>query len=459
MEDTIAAIATPPGVGGIGIVRVSGPKSKNIARLLFRSLKKTPLFKTHHLYHGDIVSPETGLVIDEVLISLMMKPHSYTGEDTLEISCHGGSLILRTVLTEVIRAGARLADPGEFTKRAFLNNRIDLSQAEAIFDMITAKTETGLKLAAGQLKGGLARKIGDIRTAMIDVLAMLETSIDFSDEDVAVMDGNDMAGRLQSLFQELHALASTCQEGKIYREGVSCVITGRPNVGKSSLLNRLLGEKRAIVTAIPGTTRDFIEEIINIEGMPVRMTDTAGIRKPENLIEKEGLYLVREKLSSADVVVAVLDGSEALANEDVTIIKENLTKKLLVVINKSDLSHVLNDREIKHLLPEDGPPSLWISARTGEGISEMKGAIRSLVLTRPVHHPSDDIVTNIRHKTALEKTATLLSKARDSVLTGLSPEFAAFDVREALDCLGEITGKTFNEDVLDRIFSTFCLGK
>jgi tRNA modification GTPase len=193
--------------------------------------------------------------------------------------------------------------------------------------------------------------------------------------------------------------------------------------------------------------------------MPVRMTDTAGIRKPENLIEKEGLYLVREKLSSADVVVAVLDGSEALTNEDVKIIKENLKKKLLVVINKSDLSHVLNDKEIKHLLPEDGPPSLWISARTGEGISEMKGAIRSLVLTRPVQHPSDDMVTNIRHKTALEKTAILLSKARDCVLTGLSPELAAFDVRDALDCLGEITGKTLNEDVLDRIFSTFCLGK
>ena len=459
MEDTIAAIATPPGVGGIGIVRVSGPKSKSIARLLFRSSKKTPFFKTHRLYHGDIVSPETGLVIDEVLISLMMKPHSYTGEDTLEISCHGGSLILQTVLTEVIRSGARLADPGEFTKRAFLNNRIDLSQAEAIFDMITAKTETGLKLAAGQLKGGLARKIGDLHTAMLDVLAILETSIDFSDEDVAVMDADDMAGRLQSLFQELHALASTCQEGKIYREGVSCVITGRPNVGKSSLLNRLLGENRVIVTAIPGTTRDFIEEIINIQGMPVRMTDTAGIRKPENLIEKEGLYLVREKLSSADVVVAVLDGSEVLTNEDVKIIKENLKKKLLVVINKSDLSHVLNDKEIKQLLPEDGPPSLWISARTGEGISEMKGAIRSLVLTRPVQHPSDDMVTNIRHKTALEKTAILLSKARDCVLTGLSPEFAAFDVRDALDCLGEITGKTLNEDVLDRIFSTFCLGK
>ena len=459
MEDTIAAIATPPGVGGIGIIRVSGPKSENIARLLFRSSKKTPLFKTHHLYHGDIVSPETGLVIDEVLISLMMGPHSYTGEDTLEISCHGGSLILQMVLTEVIRAGARLADPGEFTRRAFLNNRIDLSQAEAIFDMITAKTEAGLKLAACQLKGGLARKIETIHTAVIDILAMLETTIDFSDEDVAVMDAQDTARTLQSLVQELHTLASTCQEGKIYKEGVSCVITGKPNVGKSSLLNRLLGENRAIVTAIPGTTRDFIEEIINIQGMPVRITDTAGIRKPENLIEKEGLHLVREKLSSADVVVAVLDGSDTLTNEDVKIIKENLTKKLLVAINKADLPHVLNDKEIKHLLPEDGPPFLWISARTGEGISELKEIIRSLVLTRPMNHPLDDIVTNIRHKTALEKTATLLSKARDCALTGLSPEFAAFDVREALDCLGEITGKTLNEDVLDRIFSTFCIGK
>jgi tRNA modification GTPase len=459
LEDTIAAIATPPGVGGIGIIRVSGPKSRDIARLLFRSSRKIEDLKTHHLYHGDIVSPETGLVIDEVLISLMMKPHSYTGEDTLEINCHGGSVILQMVLTEVIRSGARLAEPGEFTRRAFLNNRIDLSRAEAIFDMITAKTESGLELAMSQFRGDLAAKIGTIHAAIIDILATLETSIDFSDEDVEILDASEVADILQSIVHNLHTLVSTYREGKIYRDGISAVITGKTNVGKSSLLNKLLGEKRAIVTPIPGTTRDFIEEIINIEGLPVILTDTAGIREPENLIEKEGLHLLREKLSSADVVIIVLDGSEMLTNEDMKIIKENLMKNLLLVINKSDLPHVLNDRELKHLLPDEVLPPLRISAKYGDGIPELKDCIRSLVLTLPTDYSLDPIVTNIRHKTALEKTSLLLSKARDSILKGLSPEFTAFDVREALDCLDEITGKTLNEEVLDRIFSTFCIGK
>ncbi|MCX5854569.1 MAG: tRNA uridine-5-carboxymethylaminomethyl(34) synthesis GTPase MnmE [Deltaproteobacteria bacterium] len=459
MEDTIAAIATPPGMGGIGIIRVSGPKSKDIARLLFRPSTKTDVFKTHHLYHGDIVIPETGRVIDEVLVSLFTKPHSHTGEDTLEINCHGGAVILQTVLTEVIRAGARLAEPGEFTKRAFLNNRIDLSRAEAVFDMITAKTETGLELAVSQFKGNLAGKIGAIHCAVVDILATLEASIDFSDDDVDVMDASGIADTLQSIVHDLHALASTYREGKIFKDGVSAVITGRPNVGKSSLLNRLLGEKRAIVTPVPGTTRDFIEEMINIGGIPVRLTDTAGIRKPENLIEEEGIHLVREKLAAADMVIVVLDGSEALSSDDIKLIKENLTKKLLPVVNKTDLPRVLDDKALKRLLPGEVPPPLEISAKFGDGIPELKDSIRSLVLSGSVDHAPDYIVTNIRHKTAIEKTSTLLIKARDTILAGISPEFAAFDVREALDCLDEITGKTTNEEVLDRIFSTFCIGK
>ena len=459
MEDTIAAIATPPGVGGIGIIRVSGPKSKDIARLLFRSSKKISDFKTRHLYHGDIVSSETGLVIDEVLISLMTKPHSYTGEDTLEINCHGGPMILQAVLSEVVRAGARVADPGEFTRRAFLNDRIDLSRAEAIFDMIMAKTETGLKLAVSQFKGDLAVKIGAIHSAIIDLLAMLEASIDFSDEEVEITEASETADILQSIVHDLQTLVSTYQEGKIYREGISAVITGRTNVGKSSLLNRLLGEKRAIVTPIPGTTRDFIEETANIRGIPVRLTDTAGIRKPENLAEQEGIDLVREKLSSADIVIVVLDGSEALTSEDIEIVKENQEKKLLLVINKADLPHVLNDGELRQLLPDVIPPPLWISAKYGDGISELKDSIHALILTRPCDHLPNHIITNIRHKTAMEKTSAFLSKAEESLRRGLSPEFAVFDIREALDCLGEITGKTMNEEVLDRIFSTFCIGK
>ena len=458
MEDTIAAIATPPGVGGIGIIRLSGPKVRDIVRLLFRSSKKSDGFKSHQLCHGDIVSPETGVIIDEVLISLMEKPHSYTGEDVLEINCHGGSVILQSVLAEVIKAGARLAEPGEFTKRAFLNNRIDLSQAEAVADMILAKTDRGLELAVSHLKGSLTEKIETIRASIIGILALLETSIDFSDEDVELGHPSEIAGETAAIVDELRKLASTYREGKIYRDGISAVITGRPNVGKSSLLNRLLGEKRAIVTAIPGTTRDFIEEIISIKGVPVKLTDTAGIREPENIIEKEGIHLVWEKFSQADVVIIVLDGNEALTKEDSEIIKRSQSKKFLLVINKADLPHALDERELTSLTPDVKPP-IWISAKYGEGIPALRDAIHALILNQTEDSHPTQIVSNIRHKIAIEKTADLLSKARESMINGLSPEFSAFDVREALECLGEIAGKTVTEEVLDRIFSTFCIGK
>lgn len=458
MEDTIAAIATPPGAGGIGIIRVSGPKSLDIARLLFKSSKADDAYRSHHLYHGDIISPETGTVIDEVLMALMMKPHSYTGEDVLEINCHGGYVILQSVLSEVVKAGARLAEPGEFTRRAFLNNRIDLTQAEAIADMTTAKTDRGLALAVSHLKGNFAEKIEKIRTSIIDVLASLETSIDFSDEDVEFFNPPEIAGEVESIIEELHQLALTYREGKIYRDGIHAVIAGRPNVGKSSLLNRLLGEKRAIVTPIPGTTRDFIEEIISIRGMPVTLTDTAGIRKPENIIEKEGIHLVWKKIAQADVVIVLLDGSEALTDEDVEIIKRSREKKYILVVNKSDLPHTLDEREISAIVP-DGDTPIWISAKHGEGIPVLKDAL----FTRMLEHTDDrrlpHTVSNIRHKLAIEKTGDLLSRAKESILNNLSPEFSAFDVREALQSLGEITGKTINEEVLDRIFSTFCIGK
>jgi tRNA modification GTPase len=458
LEDTIAAIATPPGVGGIGIVRVSGPQAGNIARLLFRPSKREHGLKSHYLYHGDIVSPETGAVIDEVLISLMMKPHSYTGEDVLEINCHGGSVILQTVLYEVIKAGARCAEPGEFTKRAFLNNRIDLSQAEAVCEMITAKTNRGLSLAVSHLKGKLAKKLEAIRSSIIDILALLEMSVDFSDEDIEVTDPLEIAKQIDIVINELQRLALTYREGKIHRDGINAVITGRPNVGKSSLLNRLLGEERAIVTHIPGTTRDFIEEFINIKGVPVKLTDTAGIREPENIIEREGINFVWDRLSQADVAIVVLDGSEALTKEDRDIIQKNEAKKFILVINKTDLAHRIDERELTALAPSVTQP-VWISAKHGNGIPELKDAIHKLVLAHSDNYDSTLVISNIRHKTAIEKTAEILTKAREAAISGLSPEFPALDVREALDNLGQITGQTVTEEVLERIFSAFCIGK
>ena len=458
LEDTIAAIATPPGTGSIGIIRVSGPRSRDIASLIFRPSNKTEGFNSHRLYHGDIISPDTGRVIDEVLISFMMKPHSYTGEDILEINCHGSAFILQSVLSLVIKAGARLAEPGEFTKRAFLNNRIDLSQAEAVAETIMAQTDRALDLAVSHLKGDLAGKIETVRIAIIDILAILETSIDFSDEDVEVGNPPSAARDIEAIIGDLTELASTYGEGKIYRDGINAVIAGRPNVGKSSLLNRLLGEKRAIVTAMPGTTRDFIEEIIPIKGVPVRLTDTAGIREPQNIIEKEGVNLVWEKLSQADVVIVVIDGSERLTREDIEIIEKCKAKKFFLVINKADLPHVIDKKELASLAPDVMPP-IWISAKHGEGIPALKDAIHSLALNGADCSHTLTIVSNIRHKMAIEKTRDLLSKARDGILQGLSPEFPAFDIRQALESLGEIAGETVTEEVLDRIFATFCIGK
>jgi tRNA modification GTPase len=458
LEDTIAAIATPPGAGGIGIIRVSGPKAWDIARLLFKSSKGGDAYRSHHLYHGDIIAPDTGTVIDEVLMAIMMKPHSYTGEDVLEINCHGGSVILQSVLSEVVKVGARLAEPGEFTRRAFLNNRIDLTQAEAIADMTAAKTERGLALAISHLKGNFAERIEKIRTSIIDVLASLEASIDFSDEDVEIFNPTEIAGKVESIIAELHQLALTYREGKIYRDGIHAVIAGRPNVGKSSLLNRFLGEKRAIVTPIPGTTRDFIEEIVSIRGMPVTLTDTAGIREPENIIEKEGIHLVWEKISQADVVIVLLDGSEALTDEDVEIIKRSREKKYILAVNKADLPHTLNEKDVSAIIP-DGNSLIWISAKHGDGIPALKDALHASILEDRGDRRLPYTVSNIRHKLAIEKTGALLSRAKESILSNSPPEFSAFDVREALHSLGEITGNTINDEVLDKIFSTFCIGK
>jgi tRNA modification GTPase len=341
--DTIAAIATPPGTGGIGIIRASGPDAERIGQTLFRPRKAAETCRSHRLYHGEIICPATGRVLDEVLVALLRAPHSFTGEETLEIHCHGGALICEEVLQAVLRAGARPAEPGEFTRRAFLNGRIDLVQAEAVQEMITARTQRGLDLAIGHLHGDLSRTTGELRTSILDILTLLEAEIDFQEEDgIEAAPREGLLDQLRGLTARIEELTASYGEGRIVRDGARVVITGKANVGKSSLFNRLLGEKRAIVTPHAGTTRDFIEEGVSIRGVPVRFVDTAGIREAQDPIEKEGIDLVWQQAAAADVVVILLDGSSPLTPEDRGIIEANRGRNIVVAINKSDLTRVLD---------------------------------------------------------------------------------------------------------------------
>jgi tRNA modification GTPase len=459
-DDTIAAIATPPGTGGLGVVRISGPKAEDVARIIFKPSRKLDHLEPRHLYHGDIIKSETGTVLDEVLIALMKKPHSYTGEDTLEIYCHGGYLIMQALLDETIKAGCRIARPGEFTERAFLNNRLDLSQAEAVHDMITAKTDKGRELALSHLKGKLSSKIESLRGELITLLSLLESHIDFSEDEISETDfgaSSGIAPALSRITLELQGILATYGKGKILRSGASVVIAGRPNVGKSSLLNALLGEKRAIVTPVPGTTRDFIEEFIVIKGAPVKLTDTAGIREPENVIEQEGIQLVSEKLSSADLIIILIDGSEGLTDDDRNIIGTNIVRNSLIVINKTDLPLRLDISEVAAIA--SGLDIIQISAKYGQGLQQLKDALYKAVIGSDEEKSSSVMIANIRHKSALERTVAFLSQAREGALSNTPAELTAIDIRDALSCLGEIVNKTSSEDVLNEIFSRFCIGK
>ncbi|MGE5790195.1 MAG: tRNA uridine-5-carboxymethylaminomethyl(34) synthesis GTPase MnmE [Syntrophaceae bacterium] len=456
--DTIAAIATPPGTGGIGIIRASGPDAERIGRALFRPRNAPEAFRSHRLYHGDILCPSTGRILDEVLVAFLRAPHSFSGEDTLEIHCHGGPLICEEVLQAVLRAGARPAGPGEFTRRAFLNGRIDLTQAEAVQEMISARTTRGLDLAIGHLGGGLSRAIGELRASVLDILTLLEAEIDFQEEDeIDAAPREGLLDQLRGITARIEELTASYGEGRIVRDGAKVVITGKANVGKSSLFNRLLGEKRAIVTPHAGTTRDFIEESVTIRGIPVRFVDTAGIRESQDPIEKEGIDLVWQQAAAADVVVIVLDGSSPFTAEDRSIVEANRGRNLVVAINKCDLARVLDGGSLPEELSSREP--LPISAKTGEGLDALRRAVHDAINRSTGECHSDTVLTNLRHRLALERAHTSLRTAEQGLSGGLSPEFVAFDLREALVTLGEVTGQTVTEEVLDRIFSTFCIGK
>jgi tRNA modification GTPase len=455
-QDTIAAVATPFGMAGVGIIRISGPEALKIAHRIFQPAHKNCPWKPHHLYHGDIISTDGNTILDEILISFMRKPHSFTGEDIIEINCHGSPLVIQSILAQLMELGCRLARPGEFSERAFLNNRLDLSQAEALAAMIAAKSEKAYAISLAQLKGSLSKEIEALSALLIDALAGLEAAIDFT-EDTSTEEMLALSPQIDTVLERIQLLLSSYRMAKAYTEGINVVITGKPNVGKSSLLNTLTGKKKAIVTDIPGTTRDLITDTININGIPVNLIDTAGIREPQNIIEKEGIDLVWESLADADVVIILLDGSKPLTDEDKIIIDKNRNGNIIAAINKNDLPPVWEINTIEHLFSQE-INILKISAKFGAGLEELKNTIIDL-------YGSEDkntgavMITNIRHKLAMEKTYKNIQAAKESISSGMSPEFAAFDLREALDNLYEINGRKINDEILNKIFSSFCIGK
>ena len=466
LDETICAIATPVGEGGIGIVRISGEKAIEVAAGLVRLRSGRPLasVKSHTLYQADILDQaaprEPGSIVDEALVTVMRAPHSYTAEDIVEIHCHGGPLVLQTVCEAVMRRGARLAEPGEFTKRAFLNGRLDLTQAEAVLDTISAKTAGSLRIAQAQLRGALSKEIDGMRETLIRLLAHVEAAIDFTDEDITFIQPQDLAAALHQTLAVVSRLVESAQQGRILREGVTAAIIGRPNVGKSSLLNALLKTDRAIVTPVPGTTRDVLEEVLNIRGVPVRLLDTAGVRRTDDPVEQEGVRRSRTAMAEAELLLVLVDGSVPLTEEDRDLLVQHPEKQRLVVVNKTDLPCGFDSADQASLeRAAPASPLVRISAKTGAGLDDLRDRMRTIVL-RPDFEPGEAaVVTRLRHQAALLRAQESLTGAASTVEAGLSGEFVAMDLRAAIDALGEITGAVSTDDILDRIFREFCIGK
>lgn len=457
IDDTIAAIATAPGEGGIGIIRISGEKSLQVAQSIFKS-KSGKMIKDYNartLIYGTVVDNEK--VIDEVLVAYMKGPNSYTAEDVIEINCHGGFISVKKILEFILSKDVRLAEAGEFTKRAFLNGRIDLSQAEAIIDVIKSKTDMAHEVAQSQLEGSLAKKIKDLRMNVTEVLAHLEVSIDFAEEDVEEITYQTLEEKALELRNEIKKLYDTAESGKILRDGLKTVIVGKPNVGKSSLLNSILGENRAIVTDIAGTTRDVIEEFVNIKGIPLKIVDTAGIRETEDVVEKIGVEKSRESFSTADLVIMVLDASRKLSEEDMEILESLKNKKTIVLLNKMDLEPQIELEKIEEFVNSED--IIKISALKHQGIEELQDKIEAMVYHGSVKNSSNLMITNSRHKDALFKAYESINDAISAIEQRMPYDFIEVDFKNIWDYLGYINGDTVREDLLDTIFANFCIGK
>lgn len=456
-DDTIAAIATPIGEGGLAVVRLSGKDALAMADKSFlpigKNSSKPSVAPTHTIHYGKIIRGEK--TIDEVLVAVMRAPRTFTREDSVEITCHGGILPAKLVLDTILESGARLAEPGEFTRRAFLNGRIDLAQAEAVADLIHSRTELALDAANEQLAGKLSQRINQLRDDLLHTLAHVEAHIDFPDEDIAPDTKQKLLERLQNGISFMDELLRTANEGQILRRGIRAAIVGRPNAGKSSLLNQLLGRDRAIVSPIAGTTRDTIEETANIRGLPVIFIDTAGLREARDEIEQEGIRRSRESLQKAEFILHVLDASEALTREDENYFKEFEGKKRILVRNKTDLPAKLNESQISNLKSQ----IIDVCCLSGQGIEPLKDTIKNLIWSGEIKAEMLQVMINSRHQEALNRTRAATQRTIEALRGDATLELVALDLRIAVAAVGEIVGKTTTEDLLDSIFSTFCIGK
>lgn len=455
--DTIAAVATAVGEGSVSIIRVSGEEALKIAKKIFRGVRGKSIddIKPYTMRYGSIIDSETNEKIDEVILSYMKGPKSFTAEDTIEINCHGGVIATKRVLDTVIKSGARLAEAGEFTKRAFLNGRIDLSQAEAVMDIINSKTEVSMKSALVQSEGKLSKEINELRNKLLEIIAHIEATVDYPEDDLEEVTSEKTELDVKLVINEVNKLIESAEAGKIIRDGLSTVIVGKPNVGKSSLLNVLTRGNRAIVTDIPGTTRDIIEEYISLDGIPIRIIDTAGIRETEDVVEKIGVERSKEKIEEADLVILMLDASREIAEEDIEIIKYIKNKKYIVLLNKQDLPNAINQNDLQELNQEYIIP---ISTKDELGIDEIKNAIKELFFKGKINS-SEVMVTNIRHKEALYRAKECLESTLGALKDTMAIDLASIDIRNAWSALGQINGETVEEDLIDKIFSEFCLGK
>lgn len=456
MEDTIAAIATAYGEGGIGIIRISGPESLNIMNRVFRPINAGSI-ESRRMTYGSVIDPDNQEIIDEVLSVYMKGPKTYTAEDVVEINCHGSVVSLRKTLDAVLASGARMAEPGEFTKRAFLNGRMDLSQAEAVIDIIKSKTYKGYDVAISQLDGRLSNRITEIRNRLLDVLVDVTVNIDYPDEDIEYITYENLIKCISSIGEMIDKLLSTANAGRMIKDGIRVAIVGKPNVGKSSLMNELLGENRAIVTEVAGTTRDTIEECININDIPIYLIDTAGIHDTDDMVEQLGIEKSKLAFNNADFIIFIIDGSSNLTKEDYDIMALLSDRKCLVLINKIDLANVITEDSLASYFND--AKIIYTSLTNGQGVNEIGNYIEELVYGGKISQGESVLVNNARHVDLLNKSRVALDDALNMAKNGEALDFIDIDINEAYALLGEIIGETVSDDVINEVFARFCLGK